>query len=147
MSHPAGKRRSGMAYGPGGYRARIEPLEPRTLLDAVPLIADGLNLSRAEVHGVISFYHYFRHTPPGRHTIQVCRAEACRSMNGASLEAHARQRLRVEFHETTSSGAFTLEPVYCLGNCALSPAIQIDGKLHGRVTRARFDELASEELA
>src|SRR5512135_308968 len=85
---------------------------------AVPLIADGLNLSRAEVHGVISFYHYFRDTPPGRHTIHMCRAEACQSMNQHALEAHAKQKLGVDFHGTTANGAFSFEPVYCLGNCA-----------------------------
>jgi len=112
--------------------------------DAVPLIADGLNLSRAEVHGVISFYHYFRETPPGRHVIYLCRAEACQSMNGRALEAHAKQRLGVGFHQTTATGAFTFEPVYCLGNCACSPAVMIDGNLYGRVTPERFDDLVTE---
>jgi len=111
---------------------------------AVPLIADGLNLSRAEVHGVISFYHYFRATPPGRHTIRVCRAEACQSMQGRALEGHASASLGVGFHETTSDGAFSLEPVYCLGNCALSPCMMIDGEVFGRVTPARFDALTKE---
>src|SRR5438477_13072145 len=74
---------------------------------AVPLIAEGLNLSRAEVHGVISFYHYFRETPPGRHTLHLCRAEACQSMNQRALEAHAKTRLGVQFHETTTDGAFS----------------------------------------
>src|SRR3954466_8359283 len=83
---------------------------------AVPSIAEGLNLSRAEVHGVISFYHYFRESPPGRHTIHLCRAEACQSMNQRGLEAHAKTKLGVQFHETTSNGAFSFEPVYCLGN-------------------------------
>jgi formate dehydrogenase subunit gamma len=112
--------------------------------DAVPLIAEGLNISRAEVHGVISFYHYFRETPPGRHTIHVCRAESCQAMNGAALEAHAKTRLGVGFHETTANGAFTLEPVYCLGNCACSPAVMIDGEVFGRVTPDRFDDLVSD---
>jgi formate dehydrogenase subunit gamma len=112
--------------------------------EAVALIAHGLNLSRADVHGVVSFYHYFRRTPPGRHVIYVCRAEACQSMQARALEAHAQQRLGVAFHQTTADGAFTLEPVYCLGNCALSPAVMIDGELHGRVTPARFDQLLAE---
>lgn len=112
--------------------------------DAVPLIAAGLNLSRAEVHGVITFYHYFRDTPPGRHTIQICRAESCKSMNGAALEAHAKARLGVDFHQTTASGAFTIEPVYCLGNCACSPAVMVDGELYGRVTPERFDDIVSD---
>jgi len=111
---------------------------------AVPLIANGLNLSRAEVHGVISFYHYFRETPPGRHTIYLCRAEACQSMNARGLEAHARKRLGVEFHQTTSDGVFSFEPVYCLGNCACSPAVMIDGELYGRVTPDRFDDIVSQ---
>jgi formate dehydrogenase subunit gamma len=111
---------------------------------AVPIVAEGLNLSRAEVHGVISFYHYFRDTPPGRHTIHLCRAEACQSMNQHSLEAHSKARLGVDFHQTTADGAFTLEPVYCLGNCACSPAMMIDGDLYGRVTPDRFDEIVAE---
>jgi len=111
---------------------------------AVPLIAEGLNLSRAEVHGVISFYHYFRASPPGRHTIHLCRAEACQSMKARDLEAHAIRRLGVGFHQTTANGAFSFEPVYCLGNCACSPAVMIDGELYGRVTPDRFDELVSQ---
>lgn len=109
--------------------------------EAVPLIADGLNLSRAEVHGVISFYHYFRRTPPGRHVVQICRAESCQAMNGDALAAHAQQRLGIGFHETTADGRFSLEPVYCLGNCACSPAVMIDEALHGRVSNERFDAL------
>jgi formate dehydrogenase subunit gamma len=111
---------------------------------AVPIIADGLNLSRADVHGVISFYHYFRDTKPGRHTIHMCRAEACQSMNQKATEAHAKQKLGVGYHGTTTNGAFTLEPVYCLGNCAASPAIMIDGELYGRVTPERFDAIVAD---
>src|SRR5262245_51104396 len=111
---------------------------------AVPVIADGLNLSRAEVHGVISFYHYFRDTKPGRHTIHLCRAEACQSMNQKATETHAKQKLGVEFHGTSPDGAFTLEPVYCLGNCAASPAMMVDDKLYGRVTPQRFDAIVSQ---
>jgi formate dehydrogenase subunit gamma len=111
---------------------------------AVPIIADGLNLSRAEVHGVISFYHYFRDTKPGRHTIHMCRAEACQSMNQPALEAHAKRKLGVGFHGTTADGAFTFEPVYCLGNCACSPAIMVDGELYGRVTPDRFDAILAQ---
>src|SRR5215467_14322466 len=110
---------------------------------AVPLIADGLNLSRAEVHGVISFYHYFRDTKPGRHTIHLCRAEACQSMNQKATETHAKQKLGVEFHGTSPDGAFTLEPVYCLGNCAASPAMMVDDELYGRVTPQRFDAIVA----
>ena len=110
---------------------------------AVPIIADGLNLSRADVHGVISFYHYFRDTKPGRHTIHLCRAEACQSMNQKATEAHAKQKLGVDYHGTTANGAFTFEPVYCLGNCACGPSIRLGGKLHGRVTPARLDALTA----
>lgn len=112
--------------------------------DAVQLIADGLNLSRAEVHGVISFYHYFRSEPAGRHTIQICRAEACQAMNGAALEAHAQAQLGVGFHGTTADRQFTIEPVYCLGNCACSPSVMVDGQVYGRVTPRRFDQIVTE---
>jgi formate dehydrogenase subunit gamma len=112
---------------------------------AVPLVAEGLNLSRAEVHGVVTFYHYFRRTPPGVHTVSLCRAEACQSMGADSLAEHAKQRLGVEFHETTADGRFSLEPIYCLGNCACSPAVMVDGRLYGRVTPERFDALIAEQ--
>ena len=111
--------------------------------DAVPLVAHALNLSRAEVEGVVSFYHYFRRHAPGRHVIHLCRAEACQSMNARALEAHAKRRLGVDFHGTSADGAFTLEPVYCLGNCALSPAMMIDGELYGRVSADRFDTVTA----
>lgn len=111
---------------------------------AVGQIAGALNLSRAEVHGVVSFYHYFRTTPPGRHTVHVCRAESCQAMGANQLAEHARAKLGVDFHETTADGQFTLEPVYCLGNCALSPAMMVDGEIHGRVTPARFEEVVSQ---
>ncbi|HUN72951.1 MAG TPA: formate dehydrogenase subunit gamma [Steroidobacteraceae bacterium] len=111
---------------------------------AVPLIAEALNLSRAEVHGVITFYHHFRSTPPGRHTVQICRAESCQSMGAEALAEHVKERLGVDFHQTTPDGAFSLEPVYCLGNCACSPAIMIDEDLHGRVSSQRFDQLVEE---
>ena len=113
--------------------------------DAVPILAEALNLSRAEVHGVVTFYHFFRETPAGRHTVSVCRAEACQSMGADGLAEHAKRRLGVDFHGTTSDGAFSLEPIYCLGNCALSPAAMIDGQLHGRVSPQRFDELIAEQ--
>lgn len=108
---------------------------------AVPLIAHRLNLSRAEVHGVISFYHWFRRQPPGRHTIQLCRAEACQAVGGRALEAHVKASLDIDFAQTTADGAVTLEPVYCLGNCALGPALMVDGEPHGRMTPQRFDAL------
>jgi formate dehydrogenase subunit gamma len=112
---------------------------------AVPLVADGLNLSRAEVHGVVSFYHFFRESPAGKHTISLCQAEACQSRGAEALADHARRRLGVDFHGTTADGRFTLEPIYCLGNCACSPAAMIDGRLHGRVTPERFDALIADE--
>ena len=108
---------------------------------AVPVIAAGLNISRAEVHGVITFYHHFRDQAPGRHVVQLCQAEACRSMHCERLTAHVKQRLQLDFHGTTSDRRFTLEPVYCLGNCACAPALMIDGDLHGRVTPESFDAL------
>ena len=112
--------------------------------DVVPIIADELNLSRAEVHGVISFYHYFRDKPPGRQTIQVCRAESCQAMKGSELEAHIKSRLGIDYHETTADGALSLEPVYCLGNCACSPSVMVGQEVFGRVTPERFDALIAE---
>jgi formate dehydrogenase subunit gamma len=110
---------------------------------AVPLIATGLNLSRADVHGVVTFYHHFRAAPPGRRVVKLCRAEACQAMNGRALEAHAKRRLDIGFGETTPDGAVTLEAVDCLGLCACSPAAMIDEEVHGRVTPERLDELLS----
>jgi formate dehydrogenase subunit gamma len=107
--------------------------------EAVPLIAREMNLTRADVHGVISFYHYFRQQPAGRHVIQLCRAESCQAMGAVTLEQHIKRRLDVDFHQTTADGAYTLEPVYCLGNCACSPAMMVDGELKGRMTPERFD--------
>jgi formate dehydrogenase subunit gamma len=112
---------------------------------AVPVLADGLNLSRAEVHGVVTFYHYFRHKAPGTHTVSLCQAEACQSRGAEALALHARERLGIDFHGTTPDGRFTLEPIYCLGNCACSPAALIDGELHGRLTPERFDALIAEQ--
>jgi formate dehydrogenase subunit gamma len=109
--------------------------------DAVPVVARELNLSIAEVHGVLSFYHYFRKEAGGRHVVHVCRAEACQSVGATAVEAHAKRTLGVDFHGTTKDGAIRLEPVYCLGNCALGPSIMIDDTLHGRVSTQRFDEL------
>ena len=114
---------------------------------AIPLIADELNLSRAEVHGVVTFYHYFRHSPPGRHVVRVCRAESCQAMGAEALASHAERRLGVRFDQTTPDGRFSLDPVYCLGNCACSPAVMIDGELFGRVTPERFDALIDERAS
>lgn len=110
--------------------------------DAQPLIAEALNLSRAEVHGVVSFYHHFRSTPPGRHVLRLCRAEACQALGARALEAHAKRALGIDFHETTADGAVTLEPVYCLGNCGCGPSLLVDtDELHARVTPESFDAI------
>jgi formate dehydrogenase subunit gamma len=109
--------------------------------DAVGLIANQLNLSRAEVHGVVTFYHYFRTQRGGRHIVHLCRAEACQSLGAVALEQHAKRSLGIDFHGTSADRAVTLEPVYCLGNCALGPALMIDEELQGRVSPERFDEL------
>jgi formate dehydrogenase subunit gamma len=108
---------------------------------AVPVIADVLNLSRAEVHGVVSFYHLYRSTPPGERTLYVCRAEACQSMGARALEAGIKARLGIDFHETTADGRISLEPIYCLGNCACAPAVMVDETVHGRMTLERLDTL------
>lgn len=108
---------------------------------AVPLIAFELNLSRAEVHGVLTFYHYFRQRPPGAHTIYLCRAEACQALGAHALAAHAQRSLGAKFHELSPDGRFGLEPVYCLGNCAMGPSLLIDRQLHSRVSTERFDEI------
>ena len=111
-------------------------------------ISKSLNLSVAEVHGVVSFYHHFRTQPPGKHILHICRAESCQAMGSEHLEIHAKSKLGVDYHETTRSGNITLEPIYCLGNCALSPAVMLDEKVYGRVSRTRLDELiAASEAA
>jgi formate dehydrogenase subunit gamma len=112
--------------------------------ESIPTIAKALNLSRAEVHGVISFYHYFRNTKPGKNTIHLCRAESCQAMGGKHLENHVKSRLGIDFHETTADGQFSLEPVYCLGNCACSPAMQIGTEIYGRVSTESFDTTINE---
>lgn len=112
---------------------------------AVPLVAEALNLSRAEIHGVISYYHHFRDRPCGRRLIEICRAEACQARGGGGLDAHARARLACDFHETTADGGITLEPVYCLGLCATGPAMAIDGQPFSRVTAERFDALLERD--
>lgn len=109
---------------------------------AIALVAQELNLSRAEVHGVASFYHHFRESPPGRHVVRICRAEACQARGARTLEAHAKHALGIDFGATSDDGAVTLEPAYCLGNCGSGPAILVDDtELHANVTPARFDAL------
>jgi formate dehydrogenase subunit gamma len=109
--------------------------------EAVPLVAAALNLSRAEVHGIVTFYHDFRRAPPGRHVLKLCRAEACQSMGADALAAEARTRLRVEWGGTTADGSVTLEPVFCLGLCACAPAAMLDGKVVGALDRAGLGAL------
>lgn len=111
---------------------------------AVPRIADALNLSRAEVHGVISYYHHFKRAPGPAHTLQICRAEACQSMGAEALLAHARAHLGCGPRDTSGDGAFAVEAVYCLGLCACSPALAIDGQVHARVTPQKFDALVAQ---
>jgi formate dehydrogenase subunit gamma len=109
--------------------------------EAVPSIAEAMHCSRAELHGVISFYHDFRTAPGGRHRVQVCRAEACQAVGGRELAAHARASLGIDFGDTTADGTFSLEAVYCLGNCACSPSVRIDDTVHARVDPGRLDQL------
>ena len=112
--------------------------------ESVAVVAGVLNLSRAEVHGVISFYHDFRQQPGGRQVVSICRAEACQAVGGAALAEHARHSLGIDFEETSTDRAVSLRSVYCLGLCACGPALRIDDQLHGRVSCATFDALMSE---
>jgi len=109
--------------------------------EAIPQIAKALMLSKAEVHGVVSFYHDFRENPAGKHVLKLCRAEACQAMGGDRVAKHAQDRLGIEWHETTKDGRITLEPVFCLGLCACAPAALVDGKVVGRVDEARLDAI------
>ncbi len=112
--------------------------------DAKPVIAGELNLSRAEVHGVVTFYHEFRDHPAGRHMLKLCRAEACQSMGSDHVADRVRQLLGIDFHQTTLDGAVTLEPVYCLGLCACAPAAMLDGEVYGRVDEHCLSEIVGE---
>jgi formate dehydrogenase subunit gamma len=112
--------------------------------EAIHQLASELNLSRAEVHGVVSFYHDFRTTPPGNHVLKICQAESCQAMGSRELTSHAESKLGVSMHGTTSDGNVTLEPVYCLGNCACSPAVMLDNKVYGRVSADKMDGLIDE---
>ncbi|MBN9582472.1 MAG: formate dehydrogenase subunit gamma [Afipia sp.] len=111
---------------------------------AIVMVADALNLSRAEVHGVFTFYHDFRPEPAGRHVLKLCRSEACQSMGGDALAAHAEKKLGVALGQTTPDGRVTLEPIYCLGLCATAPSAMLDGRVVGRLTEARLDALVAE---
>jgi formate dehydrogenase subunit gamma len=111
---------------------------------AIPMVASALNLSRAEVHGVFTFYHDFRHQPPGRHVLKLCRAEACQAAGGDAIAARAEARLGVSLGNTTADERVTLEPIYCLGLCATAPSAMLDGRVVGRLDEARIDALVAE---
>lgn len=132
------------AARPGGLLEALHALQAafgRIDEGAVGLLADAFNLSRAEVHGTVSFYHDFRDTPAARYTVGICQAEACQATGCRALTAHAKDRLGLDFHETDAASGIGLEPVYCLGNCAAGPAMAINGRVYGRVDAARFDRL------
>ncbi len=115
--------------------------------EALPIIANGLNISRAEVHGVVSFYHDFREAPAGRHTLKVCRAEACQARGADRVVETVKAKLGVDWHGTTANGSVTLEPVYCLGLCANGPAAMLDGRVVARLDESRLKRLLSEAEA
>ena len=112
--------------------------------ESLPVIADALNISKAEVHGVVTFYHDYRNHPAGRHVLKLCRAEACQSMGGDAMAAKLQQLLGIGFHETTKDGSVTLEPVYCLGLCACAPSAMLDGEVIGRLDAEKIEEIAAE---
>jgi formate dehydrogenase subunit gamma len=112
--------------------------------ESLPIIAQELNLSRAEVHGVVTFYHDYRDHPAGRHVLKLCRAEACQSMGGDDIAARVKALLGIDFHQTTLDGAVTLEPVYCLGLCSCAPSAMLDGEVHGRLDADLAAELVAE---
>ena len=115
--------------------------------ESLPVIAEALNISRAEVHGVVTFYHDYRNHPAGRHVLKLCRAEACQSMGGDAIAAKMQQLLGIGFHETAADGSVTLEPVYCLGLCACAPSAMLDGEVIGRLDADRLDEIVEEVRA
>lgn len=135
---------SSMKHLPGALLPILHEIQHRLGFvppKAIQIIADELNLSRAEVHGVVTYYHHFNQKAPGRHVVQICKAESCQSMNGDALASYAEKKLGCGFHETTADGEYSLEAVYCLGLCAQSPAIMIDNQLHAKVTPKKFDAL------
>lgn len=109
-----------------------------------PYISKALALSVAEVHGVVTFYHHFRRHPAGRHVLQICRAESCQAMGSEKLETHVKSTLGIDYHQTSKDGAITLEPVYCLGNCACSPAVMLDDEVYGRMDAQKVKDLIDE---
>ncbi|WP_419695814.1 formate dehydrogenase subunit gamma [Mesorhizobium muleiense] len=112
--------------------------------DALPVIAEALNISKAEVHGVVTFYHDYRSRPAGRHVLKLCQAEACQSMGSDAIAAELKQLLGIGFHETARDGSVTLEPVYCLGLCACAPSAMLDGEVIGRLDDEKLDEIVAE---
>lgn len=114
---------------------------------SLPVIAEALNLSRAEVHGVVAFYSDFRREPGGRHTVKLCRAEACQSVGADALAEEAREVLGAGFHETSADGSVSVEEVFCLGLCACGPAVMVDDRVYGRVDRAALERIAEETKA
>jgi formate dehydrogenase subunit gamma len=111
---------------------------------AIPMVAEALNLSRAEVYGVFTFYHDFRDKPAGRHVLKLCRAEACQAAGGDALAAHAEKKLGIALGATSADERLTLEPIYCLGLCATAPSAMLDGRLIGRLDEARIDAIVAE---
>lgn len=110
-------------------------------------ISKALALSVAEVHGVVTFYHHFRTHPIGKHLLQICRAESCQAMGAEKLEANIKAQLNIDYHQTTTDGAITLEPIYCLGNCACSPSLMLDDEVYGRMDAQKVSELINQARA
>lgn len=147
---PIGEAIAAHGHLPGGLLQVLHGIADRLghiPPEAIGRVASALNLSRADVYGVVTFYHDFRSTPPGRHTLKLCRAEACQAMGSDALAEQLERRLGCSFKETSSDGAVTLEPVYCLGNCAAAPALLLDGQLRGRLSPERLDRLVDDLLA
>ncbi|MEZ4453596.1 MAG: formate dehydrogenase subunit gamma [Nannocystaceae bacterium] len=143
-SDPVGESIEAHGHLPGGLLQVLHGVADRLgyiPAEAIGRIAHALNLSRADVHGVVTFYHDFRSAPPGRHVVKLCRAEACQAMGSDALAAQVERRLGCALGETSADGAVTIEPVYCLGNCAAAPALLVDGELRGRLTAERLDRL------
>jgi formate dehydrogenase subunit gamma len=115
--------------------------------EAIPILADELNLSRADVHGVVTFYHDFRSSPAGRTTVRICRGEACQSVGAERLVSHLSDTFGMSLGDTTFDGSLTVEQVFCLGNCALGPAAQVNGRLKGRLDEARLSAILDEAVA
>jgi formate dehydrogenase subunit gamma len=111
---------------------------------AIPMVASALNMSRAEVHGVVTFYHDFRHKPAGKHVLKLCRAEACQAAGGDAVAARAEAKLGVKIGNTSADERVTLEPIYCLGLCATAPSAMLDGRVVGRLDESRIDALIAE---